>query len=136
WLIANANVPTLLGDWIRDFSANPLVFLILVNVIFLIVGMFLETIAAILIVVPVLMPIALDYGIHPIHFALVIVLNCAIGTVTPPYGISLFVASSIANRTVVQVSSKLLMPLTAMLAILLMTTFAPDLSLSLPRWAG
>lgn len=136
WLIANANVPTLLGNWIRNFSANPLVFLLLVNVIFLIIGMFLETIAAILIVVPVLMPIALDYGIHPIHFALVIVLNCAIGTVTPPYGISLFVASSVANRSVVQVSRKLLMPLTAMIVILLVTTFVPDLSLSLPRWAG
>jgi len=136
WLIANANVPTLLGDWIRNFSANPLVFLLLINGVFLVIGMFLETIAAILIVVPVVMPIALDYGIHPIHFALVIVLNCAIGTVTPPYGITLFVASSVANRGVVQVSRKLLMPLAAMLVVLLVTTFVPDLSLFLPRRAG
>jgi len=136
WLIANANVPTLLGNWIRHVSTDPIVFLLLVNVIFLIIGMFLETIAAILIVVPVVMPIALDYGIHPVHFALVVVFNCAIGTVTPPYGISLFVASSVANRTVIQVSRKLLMPLAAMLVVLLLTTFIPDLSLSLPRWAG
>ncbi|TKT69651.1 TRAP transporter large permease [Aquamicrobium sp. LC103] len=136
WLVANANVPTLLGNWIRDLSSDPLVFLIIVNVLFLIIGMFLETIAAILIVVPVLMPIALDYGIDPIHFALVIVLNCAIGTVTPPYGISLFVAASVANRPVIKVARKLLMPFAAMMAILVLTTFVPELSLALPRMAG
>lgn len=136
WLIANANVPALLGEWIRNFSSNPIVFLLVVNVLFLFIGMFLETIAAILIVVPVVMPIALDYGVNPIHFALVIVLNCAIGTVTPPYGISLFVASSVADRPVLKVARKLITPLSAMMVILLLTTFIPDLSLALPRLAG
>ncbi|MCF3642767.1 TRAP transporter large permease [Rhizobium sp. TRM95111] len=136
WLIANANVPALLGDWVRNFSSNPLVFLIVVNLLFLVIGMFLETIAAILIVVPVLFPIAIEYGIEPIHFALVIVLNCAIGTVTPPYGISLFVASSVAGRPVLQVAKKLTTPFLAMIVILLLTTFVPDLSLALPRMAG
>ena len=98
--------------------------------------MFMETIAAILIVVPVLMPIARDLGIDPIHFGLVIVLNCAIGTVTPPYGISLFVASSIAHRSVMQVSQKLAPPLLAMFVILVLVTFVPFISLALPRWAG
>jgi C4-dicarboxylate transporter, DctM subunit len=136
WLIANANVPALLGEWIRNFSSNPIVFLLVVNVLFLFIGMFLETIAAILIVVPVVMPIALDYGVNPIHFALVIVLNCAIGTVTPPYGISLFVASSVADRPILKVARKLISPLSAMMVILLLTTFIPDLSLALPRLAG
>lgn len=136
WLIANANVPALMDGWLRSVSSSPLVFLLIVNAIFLVIGMFMETIAAILIVVPVLMPIARDLGIDPIHFGLVIVLNCAIGTVTPPYGISLFVASSIARRSVVQVSQKLAAPLLAMFLILVLVTFVPFLSLALPRWAG
>jgi C4-dicarboxylate transporter DctM subunit len=136
WLIANANVPAMMGDWLRSVSSSPLVFLMIVNGMFLIIGMFMETIAAILIVVPVLMPIARDLGIDPIHFGLVIVLNCAIGTVTPPYGISLFVASSIARRSVMQVSQKLASPLFAMFVILVLVTFVPFISLALPRWAG
>ncbi|GGE41348.1 hypothetical protein GCM10007276_18440 [Agaricicola taiwanensis] len=136
WLIANANVPAILGDWLRAVSSSPLMFLLIANGLFLVIGMFMETIAAILIIVPVLMPIARDFGIDPIHFGLVVVFNCAIGTVTPPYGISLFVASSIANRTVVQVSRKLAAPLLAMFVILALVTFVPDLSLALPRWAG
>lgn len=136
WLIANDNVPALLSAWIRHYASGPLVFLLIANVLFLIVGMFMETIAAILIIVPVLSPIAGDFGIDPIHFALVVVLNCAVGTVTPPYGISLFVASSVANRTVLQVARRLVGPLTAMIAILLLVTFVPELSLALPRMAG
>jgi C4-dicarboxylate transporter DctM subunit len=136
WLIANANVPTLLGEWLRSVSSNPMMFLLIVNGLFLVIGMFMETIAAILIVVPVLMPIARDFGIDPIHFGLVIVFNCAIGTVTPPYGISLFVASSVAGRTVVQVAKKLVSPLAAMFVILALVTFVPEVSLMLPRWAG
>jgi C4-dicarboxylate transporter DctM subunit len=136
WLIANANVPALMGDWLRSISSSPLIFLLIVNGLFLVIGMFMETIAAILIVVPVLMPIARDFGIDPIHFGLVVVFNCAIGTVTPPYGISLFVSSSIANRSVVQVSRKLATPLAAMFVILLLVTYVPDIPLALPRWAG
>lgn len=136
WLIANANVPSLLGEWLRSVSSNPLVFLLIANALFLLIGMFMETIAAILIVTPVLMPIALDFGIDPIHFCLIIVMNCAIGTVTPPYGISLFVAASVANRSVLQVSRKLLAPLMALFFILALVTFIPDMSLALPRWFG
>ncbi|WP_137045266.1 TRAP transporter large permease [Pseudolabrys sp. FHR47] len=136
WLIANDNVPALLGNWISHVASGPVMFLIIVNVLFLIIGMFMETIAAILIVVPVLTPLAGHFHIDPIHFALIVVLNCAVGTVTPPYGISLFVASSVANRTVLQVANRLWMPLAAMVAVLLLVTFVPELSLALPRMAG
>ncbi|TFF22031.1 TRAP transporter large permease [Jiella endophytica] len=136
WLIANANVPQIIGAWIRDVSSSQVVFLLIANALFLVIGMFLETIAAILIVVPVLTPIARDIGIDPIHFGLLIILNCALGTVTPPYGVSLFVASSVAGRSVVQVSRRLAFPLIGMFAILMLVTFVPDLSLFLPRLAG
>lgn len=136
WLIANANVPQILGEWLTSVSSNPIVFLLIVNVLLLIVGMFMETIAAILILVPVLAPIAIQLGIDPVHFSLVVVMNFAIGTVTPPYGVSLFVASSVAGRTVIQVTRKLGMPLLAMMAVLVLATYVPGLSLFLPRLFG
>ena len=110
--------------------------LMIVNLLLLIVGMFMETIAAILILVPVLAPIANQLGIDPIHFSLVVVMNFAIGTVTPPYGVSLFVASSVAGRTVMQVTRRIGMPLLAMFAVLLAVTYIPDLPLFLPRLFG
>lgn len=136
WLIANANVPQILGEWLNSVSSSPIVFLLIVNLLLLVVGMFMETIAAILILVPVLAPIATQLGIDPIHFALVVVMNFAIGTVTPPYGVSLFVSSSVAGRTVMQVTRKLGLPLAAMFVVLLAVTYLPGLSLLLPRAFG
>ncbi|OLS53158.1 TRAP transporter large permease [Rhodovulum sulfidophilum] len=136
WLIANANVPQLLGNWIAGVSSSQLMFLLIANVLFLFVGMFLETIAAILIIVPVLSPIAAQMGVDPIHFSLLIILNCAIGTVTPPYGVSLFVASSVAGRPVLSVARKLALPLAGLFVVLIAVTLLPDLPLFLPRLAG
>ena len=136
WLIANADVPRILGDWISGVSTSTIIFLIVANLLFLFVGMFLETIAAILIIVPVLSPIAAQMGVDPLHFSLLIILNCAIGTVTPPYGVSLFVASSVAGRSVLQVSRRLLWPLSGLFIMQLAVTFIPGLSLFLPRLLG
>ncbi|NVO28981.1 TRAP transporter large permease [Donghicola sp. C2-DW-16] len=136
WLIANANVPQILGEWIKSVSSSQVVFLIIANLLFLFVGMFLETIAAILIMVPVLAPIAVTMGVDPLHFSLLVILNCAIGTVTPPYGVSLFVASSVAGRSVMQVSRRLGWPLAGLFAMLIAVTFIPELSLAMPRLFG
>ena len=102
----------------------------------MLIGMFMESLAAILILVPVLMPIALDFGIDPVHFGLVIVMNFAIGMVTPPYGITLFVASSIAERNIIQVSRRIFWPWLMMTIILLLVTYVPEMALVLPRLAG
>ncbi|RWR27185.1 TRAP transporter large permease [Sinirhodobacter populi] len=136
WLIANNHVPQILGEWLRTVSSNPIVFLIIVNLLLLFICMFMETIAALLIVMPVLMPVALSLGIDPVHFCLIVILNCAIGTTTPPYGISLFVASSVAGRTVLQVTRKLLWPLVPLLLVLVLVTFVPSVPLWLPRVLG
>ncbi|MEI4472903.1 TRAP transporter large permease [Frigidibacter sp. MR17.24] len=136
WLIANANVPRMLGEWITGVSTSKLIFLIIANVLFLFVGMFMETIAAILIIVPVLAPIAAQMGVDPIHFSLLVIMNCAIGTVTPPYGVSLFVASSVAGRPVLKVARKLGWPLAGLFAMQIAVTFIPALSLTLPRLFG
>lgn len=136
WLIANANVPQILGEWIKSVSSSQVVFLIIANLLFLFVGMFLETIAAILIMVPVLAPIAVTMGVDPLHFSLLVILNCAIGTVTPPYGVSLFVASSVAGRSVMQVSRRLAWPLAGLFSMLIAVTFIPELTLFMPRMFG
>ncbi|MEC5293482.1 MULTISPECIES: TRAP transporter large permease [unclassified Aurantimonas] len=136
WLIAESQVGGLLGNWMRSVTDNPYVFLLMVNVFLVFVGMFMESIAAVLILLPILMPIALDYGIHPIHFGLMVVFNFAVGMITPPYGITLFVASSIAERSLVQVARRLGPALAVMLGVLLLCTYVADTSLFLPRLFG
>lgn len=136
WMVANFNVPRLLGDWIRTVADSGALYLLLINLILLVVGMFMESLAAILVLVPVLLPIAVDFGIHPVHFATVVVMNLAIGMVTPPYGITLFVASSIAERSVVQVARRVFWPWLMMIVVLLLVTYVPGLSLTLPRLGG
>jgi C4-dicarboxylate transporter DctM subunit len=136
WLVASANVPALLAAWIKTISSEPWTYLLLVNVLLMLIGMFMESLAAILILVPVLMPIAIDFGINPVHFGLVVVMNFAIGMVTPPYGITLFVASSVAERDIIQVARRIFWPWLMMTLILLLVTFVPEIGLFLPRLAG
>jgi C4-dicarboxylate transporter DctM subunit len=132
WLIASQNMPALLGEQLRQLSDSPYVFLLLVNLLLLLIGMFMESISAILILTPVLMPIAQSFGIDPLHFGVVIVMNLSIGMITPPYGITLFVASSIAGRSITQVSGQIWLPLGFMLATLLAATYFPLLVTWLP----
>ena len=136
WLVASANVPAHLAVWIKTMTDQPWTFLILVNVMLMLIGMFMESLAAILILVPVLMPIAISFGIDPIHFGLIVVMNFAIGMVTPPYGINLFVAASVAKRNIIQVSRRIFWPWLMMTFILLLVTFVPEIGLFLPRLAG
>lgn len=136
WLVAEADVPELLANWITGFTQESWVFLVIINVLLMIVGMFMESIAAILILMPVLMPIAIDFGINPIHFGLVVVMNFAIGMITPPYGITLFVASSVAGRNIVQVARRIFWPWVMMTVVLLLVTYVPDIGLFLPRLFG
>jgi C4-dicarboxylate transporter DctM subunit len=132
WLIASQNIPALLGEQLRQLSDSPYVFLLLVNLLLLLIGMFMESISAILILTPVLMPIAQSFGIDPLHFGVIIVMNLSIGMITPPYGITLFVASSIAGRSITQVSGQIWLPLGFMLATLLAATYSPLLETWLP----
>ena len=133
WLIASQNIPALLGEQLRTITDSPYGFLLIVNVLLLLIGMFMESISAILILTPVLMPIAQSFGIDPLHFGVIIVMNLSIGMITPPYGITLFVASSIAERSITQVSARIWMPLGFMLATLLAATYFPALVTFLPN---
>ncbi|GGK50865.1 TRAP transporter large permease [Salinarimonas ramus] len=125
--------PQTIGAALASVSENPLVFLLLVNLFLLVVGMFMETFAAIIILAPILAPIALSYGIDPVHFGLIMIVNLAIGMVTPPVGVNLFIACGIARISM----EELMRPLAVFLAILVLNlmvvTYVPGLSLGLLR---
>ncbi|NKC30129.1 TRAP transporter large permease [Falsiroseomonas selenitidurans] len=133
WLIAVQDVPAMISGWFAQNVGAAWVFLLVVNLLLLVVGMFMESISAILILMPVLMPVAVHLGIDPLHFGVVVAINLSIGLITPPYGICLFVAGTVAGRSVTQVSSKVWLPLIPMLLMLLLATYLPDIVLWLPR---
>ena len=132
WFIASQQIPQKISDFMLGFSDSKIWFLVNVNLLLLLIGMFMESISAILILVPVLMPVAIAFGVDPLHFGLIIILNLSIGMITPPYGITLFVASSIAERSIIDVSKKLVLPLSMMLLVLILATYFPKIALYLP----
>lgn len=127
WLITSQNVPQILTDYLGVFGDNKILFLLAANVILLLIGTFMEGISALLIVMPVLQPIAEQLGIDPVHFGVIVVMNLSVGMLTPPYGSTLFVAATIGGRNVGQVSTKIGMPMLALTAALLLTTYYPPL---------
>ncbi|MBM3522659.1 MAG: TRAP transporter large permease [Alphaproteobacteria bacterium] len=132
WLIAIQNVPALITDWFQANVGSATMFLLAVNILLLVVGMFLESISAILILVPVLMPIAVKLGIDPVHFGVIVSINLSVGLITPPYGICLFVVSAVAKRSIGQLSRLVWIPLLPLLGMLLAITYVPALVLWLP----
>jgi len=132
WLIAVQDAPAAIAATIHQATENPLVFLLLVNLLLILIGMFMEGISAILIMVPVLLPIAVSFGIDPLHFGVIVILNLSIGMITPPYGITLYVASSVANRTVLQVSRKIGLPFMLMIVVLMLVTLFPAIVTFIP----
>jgi C4-dicarboxylate transporter DctM subunit len=133
WIIATLGATRILDAWIRNVTDSPLVFLLIVNLLLLIIGMFMESISAILIVMPVLMPIAVGFGIDPLQFGLMATLNLSIGLITPPYGICLYISAMVADRKIEQVSSRVWIPLLPMIVVLAMTAYVPAIVLTLPR---
>jgi len=136
WLLTVTQTAQLLSDLILGFTQNKWVFLILVNLLLLFIGCFLDTIAAITIVVPILLPIALKLGIDPIHFGLVMTLNLMIGLLHPPLGMVLFVLSRVAKLSVERTTMAILPWLAPLFAALIAITFIPELTLWLPRTMG
>ncbi|MEK0083986.1 TRAP transporter large permease [Benzoatithermus flavus] len=136
WLLTVSQAAQLLSDAILSITQNKWVFLILVNLLVLFVGCFLDTIAAITILVPILLPIVLKLGIDPIHFGLVLTLNLMIGLLHPPLGMVLFVLSRVAGLSVERTTMAILPWLVPLFLALIAITFVPELTLWLPRAAG
>ena len=134
WIIAREQGPQMVADWLTTVTDNPYVFLLLVNVALLLIGMLLEPVAALLILVPILLPVARQYGIDPLHFGVIMILNLVIGLITPPVGLVLYVLSSVTKAPVQRVMRGTWPFLLPLFATLLIVTFVPALSLWLPRW--
>jgi len=132
WVLTTTQVTEAIGAWVLSISDNPLVFLLLANLFLLFVGCFMETIAAITILVPVFMPIIAKLGIDPVHFGLVMILNLMIGLLTPPVGMVLFILQKVA-RISFEATVKAVLPwLWPLLVTLALITYVPQLVLWLP----
>lgn len=126
-------IPMAVANSITSITNNPIIILLLINVLLLVVGTFMETLAAIIILSPILVPIVSSVGIDLIHFGIVMVVNLAIGFITPPLGVNLFVACGISKTSIEEVSIGVLPFMIAMIIVLLLLTFIPEISLFLPR---
>jgi tripartite ATP-independent transporter DctM subunit len=136
WLLTLSQAAETMAGFILGLTSERWVFLLLVNALLLFVGCFLDTIAAITILVPILMPIALKLGIDPVHLGLIMVLNLMIGLLHPPLGMVLFVLARVAKLTVEQTTMAILPWLIPLFLALAAITFLPELTLWLPRQAG
>jgi tripartite ATP-independent transporter DctM subunit len=131
FLLTRAGVPAQIGGWIIDTFHSPWSFLLAVNGFLFIIGMFIETSASIIVLAPILAPVAAGFGIDPVHFGMVMVVNLALGMITPPFGVNLFAACSVAGISLDQITKSLLQFVLVILACLMLITSVPGISLYL-----
>ena len=131
FLLTRAGVPDAIGRWLEAVLQSPAMFLLGVNAALFIIGMFIETGAAIIVLAPILAPVAMHFGIDPVHFGLVMVVNLALGMITPPFGVNLFAACTVAKLSLDQVISRLWPFVIVVLCCLMVITYVPVLSLGL-----
>ncbi len=136
WLMGVSNVGPILQEFMMSITANPLVFLLLTNMVLLIAGMFMETTVVVLIAAPILFPIAMSYGIDSIHFAIVMLVNLLLGTITPPFGSLLFVMMDQTKISLSKMFRAVAPFYFPYLAFLFLITLVPQITLFLPRLFG
>ncbi|QCR31331.1 TRAP transporter large permease [Lysinibacillus sp. SGAir0095] len=132
WMLSFEQVPQQIAAWMVSLSDSPIVFLLLVNIFLLFVGMFMDGIAALVILVPIFMPLLPAYNVDPIHFGIIICINLTIGILTPPVGSGLFIASSITKVSIGSLVKSLWPFLIVSIIVLLLLTYIPALSLWIP----
>ena len=136
WVLASENVPQDISAWLVSRTDNKALLLLTMNAILLVVGMFMDMTPAILIFTPIFLPIAERLGVHPLHLGIIMIMNLCIGLCTPPVGTCLFLGCGIAETTVTKAIRPMLPFFIAMIAILLLCTFIPGISLWLPEKLG
>ena len=136
WILAFTNVPTYVTNIILGISSNPIVILLIMNVLLLVVGTFMDATPAILIFTPIFLPIAQNLGMDPIQFGIMLVFNLSIGTITPPVGNTLFVGCRVAKTKVEDAIKSILPFYAAIFTVLMLVTFIPQLSLFIPKLMG
>lgn len=124
-------IPVKMGALLMSISSSPVVTLLIINILLLIIGCFVDNIPAVIILTPILLPIVVQQGIDPVHFGVIMTVNLAIGFITPPYGINLFVASAISGETIENISKNILPFIFAMVACLIVITYYPPTSMYL-----
>jgi C4-dicarboxylate transporter DctM subunit len=136
FVLANEQIPQHLADWLVGFGLGPIAFLLVVNILLLVAGNFMEPSSIVLILAPILFPVAMKLGIDPIHFGILIVVNMEVGMCHPPVGLNLYVASGIARMGITELTVAVWPWLLTMLAFLAIVTYWPALSLVLPHYLG
>jgi len=131
FLITRAGVPDAIGHWLQEVLKTPAYFLLGVNAALFVIGMFIETSAAIIVLAPILAPVAMHFGIDPVHFGLIMVVNLALGMITPPFGVNLFAACTVARISLDRMIKDLIPFVLVILACLMVVTYVPGLSLGL-----
>ncbi len=132
WILTSQRIPQVIADGILTISDNPIVVVLIINLVLLFVGAFMETIAALIILFPTLLGVATGVGMDPVHFAVMAVLNLMIGLTTPPVGVCLFVVSGIGNLPMPAVARAIMPFLLCNLTVLLLVAYVPAISLWLP----
>jgi tripartite ATP-independent transporter DctM subunit len=135
-VVSLSHAPEILAAWILSLSDNPLILLFLINLLLFVVGMFLDAGPAIIILAPILGPIFINLGIHPVHFAIIMSVNLTVGLATPPMGLVLFVASSVSGERIESISKAILPFLAVEVVVIFMITYIPAVSLAIPRYFG
>ncbi|MEY3006578.1 MAG: hypothetical protein RI942_920 [Pseudomonadota bacterium] len=136
WLLAFNNIPTQVAEALLAVSDNPLIILLIINLVLLLVGSFMDMTPAVLIFTPIFLPAAMEMGITPLHFGIIMVLNLSIGLCTPPVGSVLFVSCAVAKTSIHNIIRPLLPMYAAMIIVLLLVTYIPAISEVLPRAMG
>ena len=131
FLITRAGVPDAIGHWLEQTLQSPHWFLLGVNAALFVIGMFIETSAAIIVLGPILAPVAMHFGVDPVHFGLIMVVNLALGMITPPFGVNLFAACTVAKIPLEQIIKHLIPFVLVVLTCLMVITYVPELSLGL-----
>jgi tripartite ATP-independent transporter DctM subunit len=131
FLITRAGVPDAIGRYLEAVLQSPALFLLGVNLALFLIGMFIETSAAIIVLAPILAPVAMHFGVDPVHFGMVMVVNLALGMITPPFGVNLFAACTVARISLDQIIRHLIPFVLVIIACLMLITYLPGISLTL-----
>ena len=132
WIMTMANIPQTVSATLLGLSENPLVILLVINLLLIIVGTFMDMTPAVLIFTPIFLPVVMALGMHPVHFGIMMIANLCIGLCTPPVGTCLFIGCGVGKTTIAKVTRPLLPFFFAMIAALMCITYIPAVSLWLP----
>lgn len=132
WILTRERIPQEISEFVLDLNLDPIVLLLVLNVLILLLGMILDAAAILILVTPVVVPAVMALGIDPVHFGIIMILNMMIGLLTPPVGLALFVVADIARTPIAAVAREAIPYVIAFLAILALITFVPQISLWLP----